>query len=51
MEKETQFESPRLQALKRKLANYAIFEAMMDAADDGDFTREEAIGSLRSETL
>ena len=48
METETPWESPRKKEQKRKLAEYAVFEGMMQAVDEGDFTREEAIKSMES---
>ncbi len=46
---QNQWESPRKKELRRKLVEYAIFDAMIDAAAEGEFSREDAIKSLRSE--
>jgi len=47
-ETETLWESPRKKEQKRLLAARAVFESMMQAADEGEFTREEAIKALEN---
>lgn len=50
METDKPFESERARLVrenrKRLVAKIAVFEDMMQAADDGEFSREEAIAAL-----
>jgi hypothetical protein len=52
---EAPFESPRAKKeredLARRLAARAVFEDMMQASDDGEMSREDAIKALQAEPL